>query len=277
VDKELALYVADGPDGAVVALSGPLSRRTVPEISGGLGKALVNRGCVLVDLSGLRLEWEPGVAVFGTVLGYAGGWPGARMVLFGADGELATALARSRVTQAVPLVADLLEALQRVQGRPERVRRFRDLPPESGAPGAARAMVHQACVDWEIPIETENAAALVVSELATNAVVYAETPLRAGVELSGEVLWISVRDLRPDLPLRLFARSRKLVDSPDRIPRHFGLHVVSALARNWGVTEQPDAKTVWAQLPLSDAVPVEAGPLTPSSPIHSDYRSNRSG
>ena len=181
MDKELALYVADGPDGAVVALSGPLSVRTVPEISGELGKALVNRGCVLVDLSGLRLDWEPGVTVFGTVLGYAGGWPGARMVLFGADGELAAALARSRVTQAVPLVADLLEALQRVQGRPERVRRFRDLPPESGAPGAARAMVHQACVDWEIPIETENAAALVVSELATNAVVHAETTLRLGV------------------------------------------------------------------------------------------------
>ena len=128
-------------------------------------------------------------------------------------------------------------------------------------------MVHQACVDWEIPIETENAAAVVVSELATNAVVHAETPLRAGVELSGEVLWIGVRDLRPDLPLRLFARSRKLVDSPDRAPRHFGLHVVSALARNWGVTEQPDAKTVWAQLPLPDAVTVEAGPLTSSSPI----------
>ena len=277
VDKELALYVADGPDGAVVALSGPLSLRTVPKISGELGKALVNRGCVLVDLSGLRLEWDPGVTVFGTVLGYAGGWPGARMVLFGADGELANALARSRVTQAVPLVADLPEALQRVQRRPERVRRFRDLPPESGAPRAARAMVHHACVDWEIPIETENAAALVVSELATNAVVHAETPLRAGVELSDEVLWIRVRDLRPDLPLRLFARSRKLVGSPGRGPRHFGLHVVSALARNWGVTEQPDAKTVWAQLPLSSAGTFEAGPLTSSSPIHSDYRSNRSG
>ena len=276
MDKELALYVADGPDGAVVALSGPLSVRTVPQISGELGKALVNRGCVLVDLSGLRLEWEPGVTVFGTVLGYAGGWPGARMVLFGADAELAAALARSRVTQAVPLVADLLEAFQRVQRRPERVRRFRDLPPEPGAPSVARAMVHQACVDWEIPIETEYAAAVVVSELVTNAVVYAETPLRAGVELSGEVLWIRVRDLRPDLPLRLFARRRKLVDSPDRAPRHFGLHVVSALARTWGVTEQPDAKTVWAQLPLSTAVTVQAGPLT-SSPIHSDYRSNPSG
>ena len=70
---------------------------------------------------------------------------------------------------------------------------------------------------------------------------------------------------------------QKLSDGPDRVPRDFGLHVVSALARNWGVTEQPDAKTVWAQLPLSHAVAVEAGPLTSSSPIHSDHRSNRSG
>ena len=258
MDKELALYVADGPDGAVVALSGPLSLRTVPEISGELGKALVNRGCVLVDLSGLRLEWEPGVAVFGTVLEHAGGWPVARMVLFGADGQLAAALARSRVTQAVPLVADLLEALQRVQRRPERVRRFRDLPPEPGAPSVARAMVHQACVDWEIPIEREAAATLVVSELAANAVVHAETPLRVGVELSGEVLWVRVRDLRPDLPLRLFARSRKLAGSPGRVTRDFGLRLVSDLARDWGVTEEPDAKTVWAQLPLPNAVTVEA-------------------
>ena len=37
-----------------------------------------------------------------------------------------------------------------------------------------------------------------------------------------------------------------------------------------GVTEQPDAKTIWAQLPLSNDVTVEAGPLTSSFPIHSD-------
>jgi anti-sigma regulatory factor (Ser/Thr protein kinase) len=275
LDEELAVCVADGPDGAVVALRGPLSPRTIPQISGGLGKALVNRGCVLVDLSGLRLEWEPGVTVFATVLGYAGGWPTVRMVLFGADREMAAALHRSQVTHSVPLAADLLAALQRVQRRPERVRRYRDLPPEPTAPGAARALVCQACVDWELSSETEKAAALVVSELATNAAVHADTPLRVRVELTGDVLWVSVRDLRPDLPLRLFSRlSNRAV--PGRAPRHFGLHVVSALARDWGVIEQPAAKTVWAQLPLSDAATVEEVPFPPS-PIHSDYRSNRSG
>ena len=37
--------------------------------------------------------------MFASVLSYAGGWPDARMVLFGADGELAGALDRSGITQ----------------------------------------------------------------------------------------------------------------------------------------------------------------------------------
>jgi hypothetical protein len=217
-----------------------------------LGKALVNRACVLVDLSGLRLEWEPGITVFASVLGYAGGWPTARMVLLGADPALAAALHRSRVTRTVPLATDLLAALQRVQRRPARVRRHRDLPAEPTAPRAARALVRQACLDWGIPADTADAAVLVVSELATNAVVHAETPVRVSVELTDKALSVTVSDLCPELPLRLFPRSRNLPVGPNRKPR-FGLHLVSAFARTWGVTEQPDAKTVWAQLPLADA------------------------
>ena len=121
-------------------------------------------------------------------------------------------------------------------------------------------MVHHACIDWEIPIETENAAALVVSELATNAVVHAETPLRAGVELSGEVLSSASATCVPTCRYASSPAAAGSPCSPGRVPRHFGLHVVSALARNWGVTERPDAKTVWAQLPLSNAETVEAEP-----------------
>ena len=147
LDEQVAVEVADGPDGAVVALAGSLSLCTIPEINGAVGKALVNRGCVVVDLSGLRLTCEPGVTIFASVVGYAGGWPAARMVLFGADRELAAALDRSRVTQTVPPAADLQAALQRVRRRPERVHRFRDLPPEPTAPRAARALLRQACID----------------------------------------------------------------------------------------------------------------------------------
>ena len=140
----------------------------------------------MVDLTSLRLGWEPGVAVFAGVLRHAGGWPGARMVLFGADGELTAALDRAQVTPTVPLAADLRAASQRVQRRPERVRRHRDLPPDPTAPRAARTLIRQACIDWAIPLTTENAAALVVSELATNAVVHTGTTLGVRVDLSGE-------------------------------------------------------------------------------------------
>src|SRR5215218_2662216 len=60
---------------------------------------------------------------------------------------------------------------------PERVSRCLDLRPELTAPRAARALVRQACVDWDIPIQAKNAAVLVVSELTLNSVVHAGTPL----------------------------------------------------------------------------------------------------
>jgi hypothetical protein len=72
----------------------------------------------------------------------------------------------------------------------------------------ARALVRQACRDWDIPIQTEHAAALVVSELALNAVVHAASPLCVSVKLTDQALSVSVRDLRPDLPLRLIPRGR---------------------------------------------------------------------
>jgi hypothetical protein len=108
LDEELAVEVVDGWDCTVVTLSGMLSLHTVPQIKVAVGKALVSQGCVVVDLSNLRPKWEPGVTVFATVVEHAGGWPDARMVLFGADGELAAALNRSQVARTVPLAADLL-------------------------------------------------------------------------------------------------------------------------------------------------------------------------
>ena len=73
VDEELAVEVVDGRDCAVVTVAGPLALRTIPQLNGTLGQALVHRGCVLVDAAGLRLEWEPGVDGSPRV-GIRGGW-----------------------------------------------------------------------------------------------------------------------------------------------------------------------------------------------------------
>ena len=238
------------PDLAVVAVSGPLTSHTLPEINGGLGKALIERRCIVVDVSGLWLMWDPGITVFSTVLTYAGGWPTVRMALFAASDEVAAALRWSRVTETVPLAVDLEAAQRRVQRRPDLVRRYQDLPPELSTSRAAQAMVTEACADWRIPRATANAAIMVVTELVVNAVTHANTAIRVVVELTDKALAVSVQDLRPDRPARLGP------SGPDDPPGSggtatLGLQMVSALAHSWGVMERPDAKIVWARLLLA--------------------------
>jgi anti-sigma regulatory factor (Ser/Thr protein kinase) len=85
-------------------------------------------------------------------------------------------------------------------------------------------------------------AQLVVSELATNAVIHAGTPFSVSISCNGSAIRISVHDWNPTPPMMRNARPL------DRSGR--GLRLVDAVARDWGVKPAPDGKTVWAELPL---------------------------
>jgi anti-sigma regulatory factor (Ser/Thr protein kinase) len=85
-------------------------------------------------------------------------------------------------------------------------------------------------------------AKLVISELATNAVVHAGTPFTVSLRPNGSTLRISVRDWSAARPL---VRNAELSDLSGR-----GLYLVAAMAHEWGVEADPDGKTVWADLPL---------------------------
>ena len=88
---------------------------------------------------------------------------------------------------------------------------------------------------------------LVVSELATNAIVHARTPFRLGLHLAGGVARVEVVDHAPDLPNE---HSLALSTSNGR-----GLKILAALANEWGVHWTPDTKTVWAELAVTLANP----------------------
>jgi anti-sigma regulatory factor (Ser/Thr protein kinase) len=89
---------------------------------------------------------------------------------------------------------------------------------------------------------------LVVSELATNAVMHACTRFSVGLNLSGGVARIEVVDGAPDLPSE---RSLALSTSNGR-----GLLIVATLADEWGVDWHQDTKTVWAELSVTVANPL---------------------
>jgi hypothetical protein len=118
-------------------------------------------------------------------------------------------------------------------------------------------------------------AALVVSELVTNAVLHARTHLEVAISVAAGTMEVAVRDhdqrppvlrpMRTDLLADLDALSAQPLNGAQLDPRHESLHVgrsgsvaagrglliVDALADEWGVTERVDGKEVW----LTMAVP----------------------
>jgi anti-sigma regulatory factor (Ser/Thr protein kinase) len=82
---------------------------------------------------------------------------------------------------------------------------------------------------------------LLVSELATNAVLHARTPLRLTLCLAGRRLRVEVGDGDPTPP--------RVILRPDPMrPGGRGMCLVNSLADDWGVEITDDGKTIWFEL-----------------------------
>ncbi|HKO28436.1 MAG TPA: MEDS domain-containing protein [Solirubrobacteraceae bacterium] len=86
-------------------------------------------------------------------------------------------------------------------------------------------------------------AQLVVSELATNAVIHAGTPFSVGIRYDGSAVRISVQDWSLTQPI--------MRDNNPRALSGRGLRLISMVSRAWGIDYGPDGKTVWAELALA--------------------------
>jgi hypothetical protein len=111
------------------------------------------------------------------------------------------------------------------------------LEPHLGSPRRARALLRRACLDWALGSAYDDAA-LVVTELVTNAVRHTGAPCRLTVTLDGDGMHVAVRDRGPLPPAFL-----------DDRPCGAGLHLVANVAQAWGVVRHADGKTVWARFP----------------------------
>jgi anti-sigma regulatory factor (Ser/Thr protein kinase) len=83
-------------------------------------------------------------------------------------------------------------------------------------------------------------AAMVVTELATNAVMHARTGFTVTVSRAAEAIRVSVRDSRP-------APGPDLAALLAPAAGH-GLGLVAAVARQWAAEPLPDGKRVWADI-----------------------------
>ncbi|MEV6331730.1 ATP-binding SpoIIE family protein phosphatase [Streptomyces sp. NPDC051909] len=112
------------------------------------------------------------------------------------------------------------------------------LEPEDAAPGRARRLARRALARWDLEDLTDSVE-LLISEVVTNAVRYAERPVTLRL-LRTDVLRCEVGDDSPQLPRQRRARE---TDESGR-----GLFLVNRLARRWGATRLSGGKVVWFEL-----------------------------
>jgi hypothetical protein len=109
---------------------------------------------------------------------------------------------------------------------------------------ASRVRVREALLDWDLPRMVETAE-LLVTELATNALLYGKSPIELQVLLLDDVVTFAVADADPPLPR--FRRS-SYDDEGGR-----GLQLVATIASRWGARATSTGKVVWCELPRTGA------------------------
>ena len=118
----------------------------------------------------------------------------------------------------------------------------RTFAPEGQSVAQARRFVRNTLEEWGAEDLTDEAV-LATSELVTNAVMHAGTPVRVGLESDPQGLRLEVQDLHPHRPLPLG------VARPDNDAEHGrGLLIAAAVAGAWGVDYSAGAKRVWLRL-----------------------------
>ncbi|MFE9449919.1 SpoIIE family protein phosphatase [Streptomyces sp. NPDC006739] len=166
-------------------------------------------------------------------------------LLAGGEEDL-TALCASAVRQLVPVPQpdDIALLLTRAHSLAADAVISWDVPPDPAAVADLRARATRQVADWglgELAMTTE----LIVSELVTNAVRYAEPPIRLRL-LRDARLTCEVADASGTAPRLRHARS---TDEGGR-----GLFLVAQLAHRWGARHTADGKIIWAEQEIPAAV-----------------------
>jgi anti-sigma regulatory factor (Ser/Thr protein kinase) len=111
-------------------------------------------------------------------------------------------------------------------------------PPQRASVAAARRFVVEALIAEGVTDALDDAQ-LLVSELATNAVVHAATDFSVSVHVAAGRVYVEVRDGDP-APLSLER------DAPElSAPGGHGLRIVGRLAGSWGARVEEHGKVLW--------------------------------
>jgi anti-anti-sigma factor len=253
MNRRLSVDIEHRPAVAVLRPRGDLDSYSAHDLRSAVLDCLADLpDAVVVDAADLVVLDDVALTMLASIAQQSERWPGARIMLAGAAATLLAAAERMGVLRTVDTCPDVESAAGQF---PADIawRRHAGIAADRDAPGVARTAVAQFCTDHRVGAGGDDAAAqLVASELVTNAVVHAGTPIDLTLKLAGGNLQIAVRDGGGGR-----ARLAGITDESAESGR--GLLLVDALAQLWGNFQPGSGKVVWATVRVR---PWPAGPST---------------
>lgn len=225
----------------VFAISGAVLDPDVERLrSSLLGAVALNPRGVVVDLTAAGPFSAAALRMLDEVRRAAPGWPRPALVVCGASAELTAQL-------HLPVHDGRGAAIAHVDDRSEAPRRRFGLEHALDSPCAARAAVVRAVEDLQLAPLSDDLQ-LVVSELVTNAIRYADPPVELEIEADEDTVTVAVADGSAGRPE---PKSQNLDAEGGR-----GLLLIDLLSAESGVRPEPPGKTMWASFDRSG--PTEA-------------------
>lgn len=228
----------------ILTLFGRLRHTSADEMHAAVAELLHrDRQSMVIDASALEVPDNGAASAFVRIVALAAQWPDVLVVICSLDAAVLRQL--SQVVDSRLLYSSIGAARAAAQSTVPVV--TEDLLPVISAARRARMVVSAACLLWHEP-DLSDTAALVASELVTNAAMHACTMMTLHLKLRPCHLYVAVSDGLPAAPvLRHDAKSG---------PGGRGLLLVEAVTASWGATLLPTGKTVWAALARPEPSPL---------------------
>lgn len=237
----------------IVRVVGPLTTTTSAQLGDHLLRAAAEQPATLVCDLRHALATPAALSVLVTVLDQVAVWPACPLILIADDDTIRAQLHDLGLDRRATVVSPITGA-PAVVGAASAHTAVRHLTPHLSAARAARTFVREHLTRWGHDALVDDAA-LVVSELVTNAVLHAGTDIKVVLTSTLGRISIAVADSSPTA-LDTVRRPRSPA-GPGRPPRGDrsddehgrGLALVAGYATRWGHTPRhPTGKVVWATL-----------------------------
>lgn len=244
MEGKLTCLAECGQPVGVVRARGALSLVTTPALRSAVHECLADRpNAVVIDLTAASADLDATLGLLTALARAAIASAGPSIVLCTASPRLRDRLGELALTRDLSVHTTMGDALAHAY-RTAPVRRLRRrLSLGLTTSEAARSLVGQACLEWQM-VDVADRASTIVTELVANAVLHAATDMVVSVADLRHYLHIAVQDGSP-CPPRLGGRTEANSHGGA------GLLVVDALSAAWGFAPHRLGKTVWATVPTS--------------------------